>query len=704
MRGIYIGLTTLLLALGACSGVGKTVEISNGSLTVGFERSTGRLVSFRGTRELIDSAAVEALPWKEETLQSQPYTVSFRKHGARRVDILWLYPSKEVRLEVSLEKDRPLSHWRLSPGVTGPVISGVKPYANADLLVPTWLGKLVHDPSEGDSFSQRFPGGSARMMALYDRQSLKDGLYLSLQDTVSTIKDITFSFGSGHVECSVSGADCDVVAGLFDGDWMDAAQLYRQWALKQKFCLGSRFHKGLTPKWLEETAFWVWNRGHSDNVLKEAMDFQQRVGLPVNAYWHWWHGCPYDEGFPEYLPPREGREHFIEAVRQARAQGVHSVVYMNSIQWGDSTPSFESKGAAEYAARSEDGSTYRTVYQVFSGNGLTPMCMATPFWRDTYAALCDTVVSRYGVGGVYMDQASVLYPCYSPSHGHPVGGGHSWVDSFGELTSQIRRAFPEGSDAILAGEGSGEDWLPLLDAFLTLPPSQERYEGVNNTEPVPLFQAIYHDYAITYGNYSSLVYPPYDGLWAAEFRPANTETLLPEEFNMQFRLEQARAFTWGLQPTLANYHSFLFDSRPREMEFLVDLVKTRSYALDYLLFGVLKGVPCLGGAQQTIPISRVSIYAGRTGDTVRRYEKTVGTLLAALWQSPDGNLALAVTNISDEPQRFSLPLDPGRYGLTKGRVNLVTSCGSAPFGTFEGPTTLTHTVPPRTSCLLELTD
>lgn len=32
MRGISIGLTTLLLALGACSGGGKTVEISNGSL------------------------------------------------------------------------------------------------------------------------------------------------------------------------------------------------------------------------------------------------------------------------------------------------------------------------------------------------------------------------------------------------------------------------------------------------------------------------------------------------------------------------------------------------------------------------------------------------------------------------------------------------------------------------------------------------
>lgn len=98
---------------------------------------------------------------------------------------------------------------------------------------------------------------------------------------------------------------------------------------------------------------------------------------------------------------------------------------MNSYQWGDSTESWKEEGAEEYAARKEDGSTYRHVYEIFSGNGLTPMCMDTQFWRDKYSSLCDTVVNQYHVDGVYMDQACNSMACYDPDHGHTLGGGDS---------------------------------------------------------------------------------------------------------------------------------------------------------------------------------------------------------------------------------------------------------------------------------------
>ena len=120
-----------------------------------------------------------------------------------------------------------------------------------------------------------------------------------------------------------------------------------------------------------------------------------------------------------------------------------------------------------------------------------------------------------------MDQACSGMACYNPDHGHPVGGGSYWHEGFVKLTDQIRSTFQEGADAVLAGEGSAEDWIPVLDDFLTLEPSYERYSGVTNREPIPLFQAVYHEYAITYGSYSSLVYPPYDEMWPKEFRPVN---------------------------------------------------------------------------------------------------------------------------------------------------------------------------------------
>ena len=733
-----------LMVFSGCSRNGSgLVEISNDKASLGFERGTGRLVSFvdkEKAYEFIDPAAVSGLPWKVDPADSVPfsqdgeYKVKFRKHGDSQVEIRWKYKGEiplEVRMTVFLEEDRPMTHWRTSfsglkairsSGVTCPVISGVKAYENADLVMPSWLGDVIHDPANGSTedkprvYARNFPGGSIQLFLLYDRESRQNGLYFSSQDTTSSVKSITFSIAPRNVECSavclvpdkddtdVFSPGYDVVVGSFDGNWEDAAGIYREWALDQKFCRESRFHNGKTPEWLEKTAFWVWNRGRSSNVLKEAEDFQARIGLPVSAYWHWWHGCPYDEGFPEYVPPKEGREPFIKAVEHAHQQGVHCLVYMNSYQWGDSTESWETEGAEAYAARKEDGSTHRHVYQKFSGNGLTPMCMATKFWRDKYSSLCDTVVNHYHVDGVYMDQACSNLVCYDPDHGHTLGGGNYWWDGFGKLTSQIRDVFDAGADAMLAGEGSAEDWIPLLDDFLTLEPSRERYQGVGNTEPIPLYQAVYHEYAMTYGSYSSLVYPPYDELWPKEYYPSNAETLLPAEFNMQFRMEQARSFIWGMQPTLADYHSFLYDKRKTEMLFLEDLVKTRYNALDYLLYGRFMGLPQFDSEEITIPVSRVSIYAGRTGDTVTRLEKTTKTLFAGAWLSREGNLGIAVTNISDEEAEICFAVDAAKYGIpASGSVNLISSEGKETLGQYSDKGEVKCSIPARSSLVIELT-
>ena len=76
------------------------------------------------------------------------------------------------------------------------------------------------------------------------------------------------------------------------------------------------------------------------------------------------------------------------------------------------------------------------------------------------------------------------------------------------------------------GEGGGESWLPRLDMLHTQQVRLERYaDPASGREPIPFFQAVYHPYAITYGTYGSLTYPPYDELWPEKTRPANALTL-----------------------------------------------------------------------------------------------------------------------------------------------------------------------------------
>ncbi len=729
--------------LSACSSP-DIIHIDSENISLGFERKTGKLVSFtdnRNDRELIDSSAVKGLPWKLTAAdpdvfnQDEGYTVSFKKRGKSSVDIIWQYNAAvplRVEMSVFIEKDKPMTHWRASfSGLKGvrsdevcyPVVSGMYAYPNADLVQPSWLGLLTHNPAANASeakpavYTRSFPFSSLQLMAVYDRESLKSGLYFSSQDTTSSFKSMTISMTPEHIDCiarckvpdktvtDVFSPQYDILLGVFDGNWVSASAIYREWAVNQRFCRESRFHNGASPEWLAKTAFWIWNRGRSENVLDEVEDFQDRLGLPVSAYWHWWHGCSYDEGFPEYVPPREGRESFTKALERARKKGIHSIVYMNSYQWGDSTESWEEEGAGRYAARRENGNTYRHVYNLFSKKGLTPMCMATQFWRDKYASLCDTVVNHYHTDGVYMDQACSGMACYNPDHGHPVGGGSYWHEGFVKLTDQIRSTFQEGADAVLAGEGSAEDWIPVLDDFLTLEPSYERYSGVTNREPIPLFQAVYHEYAITYGSYSSLVYPPYDEMWPKEFRPSNSETLLPEEFNLQFRMEQARAFTWGMQPTLANYHSFLFETRKNEMEYLVDLLKTRYNALDYLLYGSFVDIVDFPSVQLTIPMSRVSIYAGRTGKTVTRCEKQISTVFSAAWRSRQGNLGIAISNIADEPAEVVFKVEAEKYGLSgKGTVSMISASGKEACGQYAEGDEIICQIPPRSNRVLEFAE
>jgi hypothetical protein len=152
--------------------------------------------------------------------------------------------------------------------------------------------------------------------------------------------------------------------------------------------------------------------------------------------------------------------------------------------------------------------------------------------------------------------------CYDATHGHPVGGGAYWMAGFDSLTGDIRQH--TGRPVVLAGEGCGEAWLPYLDLMLSLQVSRERYNAPDGWESIPFFQAVYHACAVTYGNYSSLTMPPYDDLWPAQFAPKEPLKLLDRKFSRQFYLEQARAFAWGQQPTVANFQPTQLEQRPED--------------------------------------------------------------------------------------------------------------------------------------------
>lgn len=559
---------SLLLANAKTNPSKDIVYLENSKIQLGFNKTTGVLLVFKDLEysyDYIDGRASYGRPWeiyfqniqdKKSVKIDHPTSFQFFRPDHDTLVLVWNgFPeatNKEFQVvaTISLAKDKALSSWKISlqntegqaiSKVIFPKVAGLKDMGEEYLAVPIWMGELIDNPREHLSGIKRrekkyewsYPGiFSMQFLALYNRE--KYGFYASCNDslafgksfslTLDSLNNLTYkivNYPTFDPAMNLYTPPYEAVLGTFKGDWITAAEQYREWGSKQRWSSESRFKNRLSPKWLEKTALWIWNRSKSSNVLLPATDLKERLNLPVNVFWHWWHGCSYDDGFPEYFPPREGKESFMQALSTAQEKGIRAIVYMNVLQWGDATESWKTENASAYTVKDIQGEMRSHVYNKFTGKSLTNMCIATQFWRDKYASLSEKAINTYGINGIYMDQTCLSRMCYDKSHGHPLGGGNYWINNFAKLENQIRLKTSPKNQPVLAGEGCGEVWLPNLDVFLALQVSKERYAGTGGGEPIPFFQAVYHQYAITYGNYSSLLIPPYDELWPKQYAPTN---------------------------------------------------------------------------------------------------------------------------------------------------------------------------------------
>ncbi|HPC62293.1 MAG TPA: DUF6259 domain-containing protein [Verrucomicrobiota bacterium] len=750
-------------------GAQDSFQIANGSLRVAVDPIQGRLAELIDIRSGVnwisrdtDLAAlwqIEGVSHGRTQLLSPSAAQSFRcepavgrSPGLRLTWEQFSHPAPaELRVEVviRLDEQQSLSRWRIRvqcppdwslTTVRFPRVAALVRQPNERLAVPSWMGQETAEPRQvlaggnrrGTRLVYPYPGLlSLQCMAFYARPGA--GLYVACDDVASFRKDFVcygdsqenIGFELAHLpeQTGPAGGGWElpyqVVLGVFQGDWLTAAECYRAWATNQSWAVESRLARGQVPDWVLETGLWVWNRGRSDQVFEPAAVLRKKLGLPVSVFWHWWHGCAYDTGFPEYLPPREGTEAFQRALRQAHRRDLHALVYMNQRLWGMTTRSWTNEGAARFAVKGPDGQIHPEVYNTFTREPCASMCMGTEFWRGHYAGLAEQAVRQLGVDGIYMDQACTSLACYDPSHGHPLGGGTYWMNGFKLLAADIRQrcltsppstgrqgGSPPGprrsAPPALAGEGCGESWLPYLDLMLSLQVSRERYAAPDGWETIPFFHAVYHNYVITYGNYSSLTMPPYDELWPARFAPAEPLRLLDRKFSRQFCLEQARAFVWGQQPTVANFLPAHLEQRAEEIAYVLQLARLRSRAVPYLRDGVFLRPPELRAPEATLDMSRLSIYAGQQGG-LTTFQKKEPLALAAAWRAPHGAVAVALASIAGEPLELELELKPNEWGLAeRARIYRLEAAGRKRLGRLaRGMTALPVRLPARGACLIE---
>lgn len=742
--GIAAALTVVLA--GATSGGEHPITVDGDGLRIGIDAATGGLVELVTLPVGTDAPADEAAPtgpWRLDVGGgNERHELAAERCGPPTVhrlpdgDVTLAWPEVAagtlggIRVDVRVRPGSPrpgLSRWELRVAkpktvrllaVDFPRVAAIGERPNETLAVPKGLGMVTRNPrrlaaaAAGRRLSWTYPKPlSLQFIALYEPGG--PGFYAGCDDTGGCVKDLVLAAGpdgrlvfecrhapegEAHGEEEYRLPFAGVIGG-FRGDWSTAAALYRDSPTGVEIARRGRLGRGAVPEWLAGTGMWVWNRGRSPDVIPAAIGMQGRIEAPVSVLWHWWHGCGYDEGFPEYLPPREGTDAFRAALDTARRHDVRAILYMNQRLWGTRTASWKAgPEPARHAVKRRDGRVQEQTYNRFTGAACAAMCLGTEFWRDTYAGIAGTAVRELGAAGIYMDQAGTPDECHDAGHGHPVGRGRYGHGGLARLADDIRGAGPPDRPVALAGEHCGEPWIGVLDAQLALGVSAERIGLERDWEPAPIYPAVYHGSTIVFGSYASLEHPPYDEKWPAERRPAAASTPLDPRFGRQFMLEQARAFAWGMQPMIANVRAAQFDEQPDAMAFAIRLARTRMRGLAHLRDGTWLPPPAIVAPTREIDVVEAGVYSG-----VRRSTRVVPLVLCTAWRAADGMLGIAVAHVGDEDVVVEIPVNAAEYGLRGGHaVRVVDHAGRRHLTDLaEGESPVRCPMPARSGCLLE---
>ena len=446
-------------------------------------------------------------------------------------------------------------------------------------LYPFAFGQLIERPCKSlASFGGSYPGGWCVMpwLASWNERN-QAGLYIGIHDPCGDGKTPRMVNQPGtnelHCEFSLPGSypvesglsQAEVVWQAFSGDWYDAAIIYRDWVRLNAdwFPILGRQGRMDTPNWLKQLNVWAQGGGQSDQTPNQMRRFRDAFGVPAAIHWYCWHKIPFDNDYPHYFPAYDG---FAEAVANMQKDGDLFVMpYINGRLWDTRDKGLDdwqfNSVALPGVAKNSKGEPVTESYGSKESDGspvkLGVMCPATSVWQNKVHENVTTLLNQYQVKGVYIDQVAAAAPvsCFDASHGHALGGGPWWVQSYRGMMDRIYGDSPR--DRVTTTECNGEAYADQFDAFLTW--------HVQYDKTVPAFAAVYGGAIQMFGRASQ----------------GNDQAM---------RMKWAQQLVFGEQigwcsPDVVN--------NPKTLEFLRPLVRFRSQTVSYFYRGEMARPPKL---------------------------------------------------------------------------------------------------------------
>jgi hypothetical protein len=659
----------LLCAIGAVVPAGAAVRLENKHLRLTFDEARGfaltelmhlgRQTAFVGDRPgplwrltFRDGAGNELLIAADTaaTRRAEP--------APGRLTLVWEgiragQGTARVRATLSLGPEAKLSEWRLALDWTDPKltlrqvefprIAGIRKVAEDDALtLPIYWGRLATDPLRRlDRYTVTYPCSGSMQYASYYGGGV--GLYVAAADPDCWMKHLQWSADTkaavGDLSLLLPAPDplpkprqweipYPAMVGIFDGDWYDSAQVYREWALRQKWCAeGPIATRRSIPAWFKEVALWLKYYNEPGKVLGELADHFEYLRVPTAVHYYRYPVAKFDDNYPEMLPAKPG---YLEGVRAMQALGAHVIPYTQGSIWDMDTESWRLEGGASAAAKTETGDFYK--WQI-AENTFAWMCPFTKKWQEKVVDFVGKQVWDYGLDGVYLDvlAAGRARPCFDQGHGHPLDGGTYWGEGNRVLMQRLRERIRERKpEAVFTTEEICEAYLDGFDGFLTLDVTRGGYTPLLTL--CPLFTAVYHDYAIQYGSDCAL--------------SQETDT---------FCALMAEHLAWGAVPTLSENAPPKIGEKPESAAYLRAATHCFHAGRKFLLEGKWLRPPALD-----VPARKTTVGFSH------RATVSMPVVRHSLWRAPDGSIGLLLTNWTGEVQPVSLHCDPVAWGLPSG--------------------------------------
>ena len=509
------------------------------------------------------------------------------------------------------------------------------------IVYPDGWGTQTRNPQL--SFHKRYPSqGCVMQFMLYGTNA--GGLYFAAEDGRAFTKELwADATGAGTTRLSFRhfpedmlqpGVDYtqpfDIVTKPYTGTWYDGARIYRKWALQQKWAsAGPVSEREDIPERFKRLTTCVKTLPPPLEGPEEAQAAREFFNAPILNHLYNWHEIPFDDDYPYYFPPKEG---FKQAVAEMNAMEVWPMPYINGRLWDTDTPGFQTTGYM-CSTKNEIGQPFTKTYD--NGQVLATMCPTCQPWQDTINNIVWRLLDEYDVAGVYIDQIGAAAPrlCMDANHKHPLGGGDWWVRGYetmlSNIRSRIKKTYP---DAFLTTEANAEPYMQFFDGYLV------STSMVPNL--IPLFSAVYHDWALTFTGYG-----------------------LPEDLDQDpdaFYSKSGLVFAFGAHVGWIKT-TFLLDKKYQEgMEYLQRLAAMRGQALPWLALG-----------EQLRPLHfnpELPLVSSNWGERWGNEIVSVDAVQHSVWRAPDGTVAVALTNVSTEAITASWDMVTTEYGLPDGAI------------------------------------